>query len=469
MIQFGGTTPYALQFGLLAFTATGLLMGAAATELRLAAARARHQALHDDLTGLPNRVQFRHCLDRALAVQHGPISALAVSIVDLDHFKDINDTLGHGSGDALLTAVGKRLQTMAGPDDVVARLGGDEFGLLLHIANADQAAVKLGQILRQFDTAINFEGYGRRVSASAGAAVCAEDGTSSDQLMRQADLALFQAKAAGRAGHRFYTPDLMDQLNLRLEMERDFTRALNCGELRLQFQPQVDCAFRRIVAAEALVRWMHPERGLLAPGVFLGFAETAGLMAPLGDWVLREACVRAAAWPDKNVAVAVNIAPAQWREGQDLAAKVRGVLADTGLPAERLKLEITEDALLLVEEARSYPALSNLRTLGVKVAMDDFGTGHSGLSRLRRLPIDEVKIDRSFLIGIDQDQGGEAIAQTVVSLAHALGCRVVAEGVETEAQLAFVQGIGCEMAQGFLFSRPLDAAAFTAMLSASSA
>ena len=462
--QLGGTTPFALQFGLLTLTATGLLMGATTTETRLAAVKLRHQALHDDLTGLPNRALFRDCLARALADRPGPGPVLVVSILDLDNFKDINDTLGHLSGDALLRVVGQRLQAAAGPDDTVARLGGDEFGLLLRLANAAEAPAALDRVLHQFDTAIVFEGYEQQVTASAGAAVCPRDGRDPGQLMRQADLALYEAKEAERAGHCFFTPGLMDRLRRRLETERELRRALERGELRLHFQPQVDCTTRQVVAAEALVRWQHPNRGLLAPAEFLGAAETAGLMAPIGNWVLQTACAQAATWTDLAVAVSVNVSPAQWRDGNDLVARVGQALAETGLVPGRLTLEITEDALLLAEEASALPALRHLRTLGVRVSMDDFGTGHSGLARLHRLPIDEIKIDRSFIIGIGQGGGDEAIARTVVSLAHTLEHLVVAEGVETEGQLAFLQSIGCEMAQGFLFSRPLDPTAFADLL-----
>ncbi len=462
--QFDGSTPFAMQFGLLAFTVTGLLLGATATETRLAVATLRHQALHDQLTGLPNRVLFRDRLAQALATRHWMHPVLAVVILDLDDFRDVNDMLGHPAGDALLNAIKQRLRAVAGPGDTVARLGGDEFGLLLRLTDAGEAQPALDRVLQPFNTAFTFGGHEQLATASAGVALFPKDGNNPDQLMRQADLALYLAKDAGRTSHRFFSPELMDRVRIRLEMGRDLRHALDHDELLLMFQPQVDCATRRIVSAEALIRWAHPSHGLLAPGQFLGFAESAGLMAAIGDWVLREACAQAATWANRGIAVSVNVAPAQWRDGLDLAAQVGQALAEAGLAPERLKLEITEDALLMAEEARSLPALRHLRTLGVRVSMDDFGTGHSGLSRLRHFPIDEMKIDRSFITGIGQDRDDEAIVRTVVALAHALEHHVVAEGVETAAQLAFLQEIGCELAQGFLFSPPLEPTAFVAFL-----
>lgn len=465
--RFGSTTPFALQFGLLTFTITGLLIGAAATETWLASAKLRHQAMHDELTGLPNRALFREGLAQALAARQRSGSALAVAILDLDTFKDVNDTLGHPAGDALLVEVGRRLQAALGPGDIVARLGGDEFGLLLGIADPSQAQPAFDRIMRLFDTAFTFDCIGQIVTTSAGVAVYPGDGNQPDQLMRHADLALYEAKSAGRAGCRLFSPELTDCLRIRLETERDLRRALTSGELVLQFQPQAECANREVVAAEALVRWAHPSRGMLAPGEFLEFAQSAGLMAALGDWVLREACAQAAGWANAGLVVSVNIAAAQWRGGLDLAEQVESALLAANLPPSRLKLEIVEDALLLTEEAHCLDALRRLRPLGVQVSIDDFGTGHSSLSRLSRLsrlPIDEIKINRSFIDSIGRERDDEAIARTVVTLSRALERRVVAEGVETEAQLAFLQTIGCDLAQGYLFSRPLDSRDFAARL-----
>lgn len=462
-IQSGSEAPYALQFGLLALTVTALVLGAYATDRRQVTRQLRHQALHDHLTGLPNRVLFRIRLNQAIAAQRAAGSAFLVAVLDLDEFKGVNDALGHASGDTLLVIVAQRLQRVASPGDTVARLGGDEFGLLLHLPDPAKAGAALDRLLDRLAEPFVLDGQVQRLRASIGATVPSNGDGGADGLVGQADLALHAAKGAGRARHCFYSPDMQDRLRVRLRMAEELKLALDRRELVLHFQPQICCETRQVVAAEALVRWMHPVRGLLLPGAFLEFVDPAGLMARLGGWVLREACARAAGWPD-GVAVSVNVASAQWRAGQNLAAEVGRALADSGLPPERLKLEIMEDELVQAEEARSLLALSSLRARGVRVSMDDFGTGHSGLSRLRRLPVDEVKVDRSFVTGIGRDAGDEVITRTIVSLAQSLGHQVVAEGVETEAQFAFLQEIGCGLAQGYLFSRPLAPDAFAAFL-----
>ena len=461
--QPGGAAPFALQSGLLALSVTALLLGAYATELQRNVWLLRHQSLYDTLTGLPNRVLFRTRLEKALAAPNGSKKTFMVAVLDLDDFKGVNDALGHEAGDALLVAAGRRLQAGAALGDVVARIGGDQFGLLLHLRDPDAAPAALDRVLDQFSAPLVHDGVVQRLTATAGATVYPAGEEGPDGLVGQADLALHAAKRASRAGRCFYSPDMQELLRVQRRMGKELARALNREQLVLHFQPQVDVATRRIIGAEALVRWMHPDRGLLMPGAFLEFVESAGLMARLGGWVLQQACAQATAWPG-GIAVSVNVAPAQWRAGQDLAAQVGQALAAGGLPPGRLKLEITEDALVAGEEARSLSALRRLRSMGVRVSMDDFGTGHSGLSRLRRMPVDEVKMDRSFVTGIGRDPGDEAIARAVVSLAQSLGHQVIAEGVETEAQLAFLQSIGCGMAQGYLFSRPLDSEAMLALL-----
>jgi len=458
-----GVAPFALQSGLLAFTAAALLLGAYATDLQRNVWLLRYQSLYDTLTGLPNRMLFRTRLERALAAPSGSKKTFMVAVLDLDDFKGVNDALGHEAGDSLLVAAGRRLQAGAALGDVVARMGGDQFGLLLHLPDPAAAPAALDRVLDQFSAPLVHDGVAQRLTATAGATIYPAGEEGPDGLVGQADLALHAAKRAGRAERCFYSQEMQEQLRTQRRMGKELARALNREQLVLHFQPQVDIATRRIIGAEALVRWMHPERGLLMPGAFLEFVESAGLMARLGGWVLRQACAQATAWPG-GIAVSVNVAPAQWRAGQDLAAQVGQALAAGGLPPGRLKLEITEDALVAGEEARSLSALNRLRSMGVRVSMDDFGTGHSGLSRLRRMPVDEVKMDRSFVTGIGRDAGDEAIARAVVSLAQSLGHQVIAEGVETEAQLAFLQGIGCGMAQGYLFSRPLDIAALSALL-----
>lgn len=462
-VQSGGEAPYALQFGLLALTVTALVLGAYATDRLQATQQLQHQALHDHLTGLPNRVLFRTRLDQAIAARRAAGAAFLVAILDLDDFKGVNDALGYGSGDALLVTVGQRLQRVAARGSVVARLGGDEFGLLLHLPDPARADAMLDGLLDQLAAPFTLDGHVQRLRGSIGATVPAGGDAGADDLVGQADLALHAAKAAGRARYCFYIPDMQDRLRLRLRMAEELKQALGRRELVLHFQPQVCCATLRVLAAEALVRWMHPVRGLLPPGDFLKFVDPAGLMAQLGGWVLHEACRQAAAWPG-SIAVSVNVAPAQWRAGHDLAAEVEQALAESALAPGRLKLEITEDALVQEEEARLLPALARLRAQGVRVSMDDFGTGHSGLSRLQRLPVDEIKVDQSFVTGIGRSAGDEAIARTVASLAQSLGYRVVAEGVETEAQFAFLREIGCELAQGYLFSPPLAPDAFAALL-----
>lgn len=475
--QFGATAAFSLQFGLLTLSIVGLLLGAASTEMRRLAARLRYQSLHDALTGLPNRRLFRDRLEAALsAAPRTPGGVVAVAMIDLDHFRDINDTLGHPAGDAVLKAVAQRLRSVLARDETLARLGADEFAILLpDLADAAAAEQALERMLRRFDAPLDCGDQPRRVSVSIGATLGRRTGdpadaaSTADHLLREADLALYRAKDAGRACVRLFSPEMTQRQQRRLEIERDLDGALERGEFLLAFQPQIDCATGRVVGAEALLRWAHPRRGLLAPGEFLAFAGSAGLLAAIGDWVMREACARAATWADARVTVAVNVAPVQWRAGigrgrDELIAVAERALAAAGLPPARLKLEVTEELLLRAEEARSLAALAELRSRGVRVSIDDFGTGHSGLSRLRRLPFDEIKIDRSFLDGVGTDRADEAIVQAVVALGRALGCQVVAEGVETGAQLAFLREVGCDVAQGFLFGQPLDPAAFAALL-----
>lgn len=503
---FGAMAGIALQFGLLTFSIVGLLTGAAVTEMRQSAARLRHRALHDPLTELPNRVLFRERIAGALAAPGPGGGPIAVGLLDLDHFKDVNDSLGHLAGDAVLRAVADRLRADAGEGAepgstlTVARFAGDEFGLLLTGA-ADGAALerRLHRLLRRFDEPFVLAGRPQRILASVGVAVAtaerdaarvvqqtppdapddqaarpgqtigtvkvpSADADGPDRLLRDADLALYDAKRSGRGRVRLFSPAMAEELHRRLDMERALRGAFERGEFRLAFQPQFRCSDLRMTGAEALLRWAHPDRGTLRPGEFLRFADSAGLMAHLGTWVLREACAAAAAWPDPTLAVAVNVAPAQWAGEGELVGAVETAFAATGLAPCRLKLEITEDHLLQGQEQRSGAALAALRGRGVRVAIDDFGTGHSGLSRLRRLPVDEIKLDQSFIAGLGTHRDDEAIVRAVLSLSQALGCEVVAEGVETEHQLAFLREVGCTAVQGYLLGPPVDPAAFAAML-----
>jgi diguanylate cyclase (GGDEF)-like protein len=423
------------------------------TEQRRSEAKIAHMALHDTLTGLPNRVLLNEQLEQALIrAKRGEI--VATHVLDLDHFKHVNDTLGHPAGDKLLRLVARRLGGLLRETDTVARMGGDEFAIVQVSISAPTDATALAhRIIAAVSEPYDIDGHQVVIGASIGIAVGPSDGVSSDEIMRNADLALYRAKGDGRGAFRFFEPEMDAQMQARRALECDLRKALPAGEFELYYQPVVDLATNRISGLEALIRWHHPQRGLVAPGTFIPLAEETGLIVPLGEWAIRQACATAASWGDLKIAV--NLSPAQFRSPGLLQAII-GALATSGLAPERLELEITETILLQDSEA-TLATLHQLRALGVQVVMDDFGTGYSSLSYLQSFPFDKIKIDRSFVKDINENPGSLNIVRAVAALAKGLGMSTTAEGVETAEQLDSIRSEGCSEMQGFLFSRPLPA------------
>jgi diguanylate cyclase (GGDEF)-like protein/PAS domain S-box-containing protein len=428
-----------------------------------------HQAFHDALTGLANRALFLDRLGHALARAGRQEETLAVLFVDLDGFKVVNDSLGHAAGDALLGAVAARLRACARAGDTVARLGGDEFVLLLEgLADGDEAARAARRIAAALAPAFAVDGQELFVTASVGVALNTPDHDGAEALLRDADIAMYRAKRAGRARWALFDPS-MNGAAARLALETDLHRAVGpgrCAEFVLHYQPLIALATGRIAGVEALLRWRHPVRGLVPPGDFIPLAEETGLILPLGRWALGAACRQLRAWQlrtgDHALTVGVNLSASEFLQ-PDLAAAVAGVLAETGLPPATLTLEITE-SVLMAEVARSRAALDALRALGVRLAIDDFGTGYSSLAYLQRFRVDTLKIDRAFVTGVDGHPEGAAIVRAIVTLAHALGLGVTAEGVETAAEAAYLRGLGCAQGQGYHFARPLPPEALAARL-----
>jgi diguanylate cyclase (GGDEF)-like protein len=422
------------------------------TEYRRIEARMAHMAHHDILTELPNRTLLRERMERALeGVEKG--RSLAVLYLDLDRFKDINDTLGHPVGDALLKAAGKRLLACIEDGDTVARLGGDEFAIVQLATDQPVAATALAtRIIAEIGEPFEVGGHQVTLGTSIGIAVAPGDGTDVIQLLKNADLALDRAKAEGRGIHRFFEPDMDADMQARSKLQSDLRKALTNGEFELYYQPLVNLARDEICGLEALLRWHHPERGLVSPAEFIPLAEETGLIVPLGEWAMRQACAAAARWPE-HIKVAINLSAKQFKS-RHLVETVFSALAACGLPARRLELEITESVLLQNNEA-TLATLHQLRALGVRIALDDFGTGYSSLSYLRSFPFDKIKIDRCFVSDLSESrEDARAIVRAVASLGISLGIATTAEGVETEEQLARVREEGCTEMQGYLFSPP---------------
>jgi diguanylate cyclase (GGDEF)-like protein len=417
--------------------------------------RAGHLALHDTLTGLPNRVLLNERLEHALSRARRS-EIVATHILDLDHFKTVNDTLGHPVGDKLLKMVADRLRAMVRESDTIARMGGDEFAIVqVGLSDASDATALAPRLIEALSEPYEIDGHQVIIGTSIGIAVGPVDGMGPDRLIRNADLALYRAKGEGRGTFRFFEPEMDAQMQARRAMEYDLRKALAAGEFELHYQPVVNLASNEITGFEALIRWRHPEKGTIPPASFIPLAEEIGLIVPVGEWAIREACNTAARWPD-DISVAVNISPAQLRH-PGLVQVVLDALAASGLRAGRLELEITETALLVDSEA-TLAMLHQLRDLGVRIANDDFGTGYSSLSQLQSFPFDKIKIDRSFVENIADSAGSLNIVRAVAALANGLGIAATAEGVENNEQLEFVRSEGCTEMQGFLLSKPLPAA-----------
>ena len=419
-------------------------------------------ALRDALTGLANRKALRERLVDRLAAASQTGEATAVLYIDLDRFKAVNDTLGHPIGDALLRKAADRLKSALCEGDLAARVGGDEFAIIQSDAPQPAAAIALAtRLVDLISRAYAVEGHMLHIGASVGVAIAPDDGCEPDILLKNADLALYRAKAEGRGCYRFFEPGMDERMQARRSMEIDLRRALALKQFDLVYQPQVDLASNAITGFEALIRWQHPARGLVPPAEFIPLAEEIGVIGVIGDWVLRTACKQAFLWP-ASISIAINMSPMQFRGGK-LLETVTAALAKSQLPAQRLEVEITEGALLDDTDGVLL-LLGQLRDLGIAVSMDDFGTGYSSLAYLQRFRFDKIKIDHCLIRDIDTHSDRRAIIRAISSLARALGMRTVGEGVETEAELACIRVEGCDGVQGFLTGRPMSADAATALL-----
>ena len=415
--------------------------------------RAGHLALHDTLTGLPNRVLLNERLEQALArVKDGEL--VVTHILDLDHFKQVNDTLGHTAGDKLLRMAASRLRALVRETDTIARMGGDEFAIVQRASSVADATTLAHRVVKALSEPYEIDGRQAVIGTSVGIAIGPCDGASPDQLLINADLALYRAKSNGRGAFCVFETEMHAQMLARRAMESDLRTALAQGQFELRYQPFVNLASNEITGFEALIRWHHPEKGMIPPSAFIPLAEEIGLIVPIGEWVLGEACATAARWPD-NVSVAVNISPAQFHNAGFVQVVV-DALSAAGLSPSRLELEITETALLS-DSASTLDMLHQIQALGVRVANDDFGTGYSSLANLQSFPFDRLKIDRSFVKNIASCSGSLNIVRAVAALASGLGIPATAEGVENMAQLDSIRSEGCTEMQGFLMSEALPA------------
>lgn len=424
------------------------------------------QSHHDTLTGLPNRVLLQERLNLGMAYANRSGRLMAVLFIDLDHFKLVNDSLGHELGDRLLQQVGERLSGLLRESDTVARQGGDEFVVILSELKLDEHAGKVCQkLLDALTEPFEVEGRTLRIAASVGIALYPRDAEDTQNLLRFADTALYRAKELGRNNFQFFTDAMNARMLERLVLESGLHQAVANDELLLHYQPQVELDNGRVLGAEALLRWRHPHLGLVAPNRFIAIAEETGLIIPIGDWVLRRACADAMRWQglsDGDFRIAVNLSACQFRD-VGLVGRITAILEDTGLPPACLELEITE-SLLLQDVDAAIASLRELKALGISLSMDDFGTGYSSLSYLKRLPIDRLKIDQSFVRELATNPEDAAITRAIISMAHNLNLSVIAEGVETEAQRSLLVRYHCDELQGFLFSRPVEAQALYELL-----
>ena len=436
------------------------------TQQRLSEEKIRYMAHHDALTQLPNRLLLQDRIGQAIAKAKRNDEVLALLFVDLDHFKTINDSLGHPIGDRLLQAVARRLLACTRAADTVARIGGDEFVVLLGDLDRPETARHVAQkVLEALSEPLALDGHALQVTPSIGIAAYPSDGEDVETLMRNADTAMYHAKQVGRNNFQFFTQAMNEAAQQRLQLENDLRYAVERGELVLLYQPQLDLRSGGIVGFEALVRWRHPQRGMVAPSEFIPAAEETGLIGAIGEWVLRAACAQAIDWHGAGhttLQAAVNCSAKQFQE-DGFVALIDDILRSSGMPAQRLELEITE-SVIIHHTAEVNARFQALEDMGVRISIDDFGTGYSSLSYLKRLSIHQLKIDQSFVRDIGTDPNDAAIVSAIVTIAHALGLEVVAEGVETAEQLSFLRAVGCDVAQGYLFSKPMPADEFERLL-----
>ena len=438
------------------------------TEQKETEATIERMALEDALTGLPNRTRFHSNLTEAIAQAERTGRLVGVMLLDLDHFKKVNDTLGHPAGDELLRQVANRIKDCMRTTDTVARLGGDEFAVIVtNVQDPASVTFIAERIVESIGKAFDLEGQEVHSGTSIGITIYPHDQGRSDQLLRNADMALYRAKEEGRGTYQLYDAKMHDEVQARRAMEDDLRRALERNELHLVYQPQFNCMTGELVGAETLLRWNHPQRGAISPAEFIPVAEATRLIIPISEWVLQTACAQNRAWQDagmKKFSVSVNISPLQFMQS-NLAEQIMFALAHSKLSAKWLELEITE-SVAMSEGRDAKRALNELKDLGLKLAIDDFGTGYSSLNRLKQFPVDRLKIDQSFVRDITTDWDDAAINSAVIQIGHSLNIKVIAEGVETPEQFEFLVEQGCNEAQGFLFSPPLPAEDFAAFVAA---
>ena len=457
------TVPLYLGYiGLLVQSLIGLGMIACLLEdareaAELAVDEIEHLAYHDALTGLPNRPLFMDRLIVALAQATRGNQKLAVLFLDLDRFKEINDSLGHTVGDTLLKAVAERIRRSVREGDTVARFGGDEFTLLIpKIDNIEDAAKIAQKIIEALKVPFLIQAQEMFVTTSIGVSLYPSDGLDPETLVRNADAAMYRAKDQGRDNYQLYAPAMNAQAVERLYLESTLRKAISQKDLIVYYQPLVDARTEAVVGAEALLRWKHRERGLLSPGAFISLAEASGLIVPIGDWVMREACAQIREWQktlDINITVAVNLSARQFQQ-PDLVEQIRSAIVDSGIEPSSLDVEITESSAMQNADVTIY-TLRELKALGVRISMDDFGTGYSSLNYLKQFPIDTLKLDQTFVRDVDSDPRNAAIVNAMIQMAHSLDLKVVAEGVERQAQLDFLRRQECDVIQGYLYAKPM--------------
>jgi diguanylate cyclase (GGDEF)-like protein len=430
-------------------------------------ARIVHMAHHDTLTGLPNRSLIADRLQQAVFDAERQGQSVLVAFIDLDSFKLVNDTLGHNAGDELLKVVAGRMVDCVRRNDTVGRFGGDEFVLVLpHVDNNPSALVPLlEKILAAVVEPIMLAGQKMQVSCSIGVALYPRDGRDADALMMHADMAMYRAKEAGKNNCQFYTHEMNASLEEKMALMDGLRKALAENQLRLAYQPKVELETGRIFGVEALLRWQHPQRGTVSPDQFIPLAEECGMILPIGEWVLREACQQARAWQDAGlepINISVNVSPRQFDDCR-LVGRVADALRDSGLAPRWLELEVTE-SMVMRDVTQSVAKMRELEAMGIALAIDDFGTGYSSLAALKSFPISRLKIDKSFVRDLASNEDDQAIARAIISLSHQLHMRVIAEGVETEQQRSFLQQNGCDEVQGYLYGRPVTQQEIAALL-----